>query len=88
MEKSKKWGKMTKNNLNWDWERFWGWFGNLSTEYKTYALKELNRDDWLAGLPSGVQVEVMQFAPEEIILAMPKFPNIFKIETIRRIRNY
>lgn len=76
------------SSITWTWKSFWDWYIQIEDEKnKSFVLAELTRDGWLERCSSNVQIEVMKYAPEEILNVLHKFPNIFKPETIRSLGN-
>lgn len=65
-------------SLKWSWKDYWAWFDQIETsDGKAVAIRELNKDGWLGKLAPEIQVDVMEFAPDVIIDALAKFPNVF-----------
>ena len=71
-------------SLRWSWKDYWEWFEQLQEdEIKVMAMVELLGDGWMKGLSPNTQIEVMKFAPREILDCLYQMPETFKPETIK-----
>lgn len=58
---------MHGGGLHWGWGDFWGYFGKITIENKRKLWEQLDFDEWLSGLDTPYQVEVLWRAPETVV---------------------
>ena len=76
-------------SISWTWKDFWNWYKSLDEEERFHAVYSLIEDGWMENLASEVQIEVIRYAPEEILNDLPLMPQVLKPETIEWSRkNY
>lgn len=63
----------------------WDWWAFATLDAKRDLIKQLLRDGWLKSLPPNEQFTLFEFAPEDVLQALPKLSDIHS-ETLNRLK--
>ena len=75
-------------SITWEWVDYWAWLEQIEDDnVKAQAMREVNKDNWVARLSAKNQADVFRHAPEEVLLSLKHLPNIVKRDCLVILEN-